>query len=154
MAIGGLWHGASWNFLIWGLIHGIGLAIVRWIQVLRKNTRPSAHPAARIARVVITFHFVLFAWTSFRAPFLSTARDILMQISSFTVSFATVGPPFALVLTVAVLAHYVPDHWYSRSLEFYSANPYYVQAAAVALLVIAIQYVAATGAVPFIYTRF
>ncbi|MDQ6758257.1 MAG: MBOAT family protein, partial [Acidobacteriota bacterium] len=154
MAIGGLWHGASWNFLIWGLIHGIGLAFVRWLQVLRKNARPSAHAAAHITRVVITFHFVLFAWIFFRAPSLSAARDILVQISSCTVSFANAGPSFGLVLTIAVLAHYVPDHWYSRSLEFYSASPYYVQAAGMALLLIALQYVAATGAAPFIYTRF
>ena len=102
----------------------------------------------------MTFHFVLFAWIFFRAPNLATARDILLQISSFTVSFANVSPAFVLVLAIAVTAHYVPKNWYDRGLEFYSASPYYVQAAAMALLVVAIRYVAATGAAPFIYTRF
>jgi alginate O-acetyltransferase complex protein AlgI len=154
MAIGGLWHGANWTFLIWGLIHGIGLAFTRLVQVLRGNVRPSANPALRLIRGVVTFHFVLFAWIFFRAPNLSTARDILLQISSLTVSFANVTPAFVLVLAIAVCAHYVPKNWYDRSLEIYSASPSYVQAAAMALLVIAIQYVAATGATPFIYTRF
>ena len=154
MAIGGLWHGASWTFAIWGLMHGLGLAFTRWMQVIRKNAKPSLHPAARLARIIVTFHFVLFAWIFFRAPNLATARDILLQISSFTVSFANVSPAFVLVLAIAVTAHYVPKNWYDRGLEFYSASPYYVQAAAMALLVVAIRYVAATGAAPFIYTRF
>ena len=154
MTIGGLWHGASWTFVIWGLIHGFGLAFTRWLQALRKNAPPSTHPMARLARIVFTFHFVLFAWIFFRAPNVATARDILFQISSGTISFANVSPAFALVLAIAVIAHYVPKTWYERSLEFYSASPAYVQAAALALLVVAIHYVAATGAAPFIYTRF
>ncbi|MDQ2948060.1 MAG: MBOAT family protein [Acidobacteriota bacterium] len=154
MTIGGLWHGASWTFVMWGLIHGAGLAFTRWIQVLRKNAKPSAHPAPRLARIIVTFHFVLFAWIFFRAPNLATARDILIQISSFTVSFSNVSGPFALVLAIAVLAHYLPKNWYERSLEYYSACPYYVQASAMALLVVAIQYVGASGGAPFIYTRF
>src|SRR5207302_4962355 len=50
MAIGGLWHGANWTFLIWGLIHGVGLGFTRWLQVLRGNVKPSSNPALRLAR--------------------------------------------------------------------------------------------------------
>jgi D-alanyl-lipoteichoic acid acyltransferase DltB (MBOAT superfamily) len=154
MTIGGLWHGASWTFVVWGLLHGVGLAAVRLLQTLRNNAKPSANPLARLARIVITFHFVLFAWIFFRAPNLATAFDILRQISSLTVSFANVSASFFLVLGIAVLAHYVPKSWYDASLNFYCRCPSYVQAAAMAGLVVAIQYVAATGAAPFIYSRF
>ncbi len=154
MTIGGLWHGPDWTFVIWGLIHGCGLAGVRWLQVLRKNARPSQHPGRRIVRQVVTFHFVVFAWIFFRSANLSTARDILAQIGSGSLGFTNVGPSFVFILAIAVIAHYAPKQWYQLSLNFYIRTPYYVQAGAMALLVVAIQYVAATGAAPFIYTRF
>jgi alginate O-acetyltransferase complex protein AlgI len=154
MAIGGLWHGASWTFVTWGLWHGMGLAVQRWWQVFRGNPTPSAHPARRFLRAFVTFHFVLIGWIFFRASSLDTARDIFVQILSGTISFANVAPGFVLVLLIAAGAHYLPRDWYDGSLRIYSASPFYLQAAAMAALVVAIQYVGATGAVPFIYNKF
>jgi alginate O-acetyltransferase complex protein AlgI len=154
MAIGGLWHGASWTFLMWGLWHGTGLAAQRWWQVMRGNPKPSAHPATRFLKGVVTFHFVLLGWIFFRASNLPTARDIFAQIGSGTVSFGNVTPGFLLVAAIAACAHYLPKGWYEWSLLLYSRSPFYAQAAAMALLLVAIQYVGATGAVPFIYNRF
>jgi len=102
----------------------------------------------------VTFHFVLIGWIVFRAASLSTARDILSQIGSGTVSFANVTPEFVLVMAIAAGAHYLPKDWYTRSLALYNESPFYVQAGAMALIVVAIQYAGATGSVPFIYNRF
>ena len=154
MAIGGLWHGASWTFLIWGVWHGCGLAAQRWWQVFRGNAKPSAHWAARFGRAFVTFHFVLFGWIFFRASSVGNARDVLVQIFSGTVSFSNVTPAFAMVLGIAILAHYVPKQWYERALELFCAAPYYAQAAALALLVVAIQRAAGSTPAPFIYSRF
>ena len=154
MAIGGLWHGAGWTFLAWGLIHGLGLAAVRWLQVMRGNVKPSENRVLRVIRAVVTFHFVAFAWILFRASNLETARDVLSQIGSMTVSFANVSPGFAMVLAIAGVTHFAPKNWYELSRGVFVKSPALVQAGAMALLVLAIQYVAATGAAPFIYTRF
>ncbi len=154
MAIGGLWHGASWTFLIWGLWHGTGLAAQRWWQVFRGNPTPSARLAVRIFKGIVTFHFVLAGWIFFRSSSLVTAGDIFGQIFSGTVSFGNIAPGFWVVMAIAACAHYLPKGWYDRTLRFYSESPFYAQAAAMALLVVAIQYVGATGAVPFIYNRF
>ena len=154
MAIGGIWHGASWTFLIWGLWHGTGLAAQRWWQVVRGNPTLSIHPAVRFLKGLITFHFVLVGWIFFRAANLTTARDVLGQIGSGTVSFLNITPGFLLVAAIAAGAHYLPKRWYDWSILLYSRSPFYAQAAAMALLVVAIQYVGATGAVPFIYNRF
>ena len=60
MAIGGLWHGASWSFLLWGVIHGAALAVARlW------NQRGLWWPA--VLSYPLTLLTVLFAWTPFRA---------------------------------------------------------------------------------------
>ena len=102
----------------------------------------------------MTFHFVLLGWIFFRSPSLATARDVFAQITSGTVSFANIAPGFWVVMAIAACAHYLPKGWYDRSLKLYSESPFYAQAGAMALLLVAIQYVGATGAVPFIYNRF
>ncbi|MGC2659345.1 MAG: MBOAT family O-acyltransferase [Bryobacteraceae bacterium] len=152
--IGGLWHGANWTFLVWGLLHGIGLAVVRFGQSLRRNKKPSAHWAFRVMRIVITFHFVTFAWIFFRAADLHAAGQILAQIASFHFAFDNVSGPFVLILGIAIALHLTPKTWYRKLQQTYCASPAVVQALAMVLLVIAIQYVGATGATPFIYTKF
>ncbi len=150
MAIGGAWHGANATFLIWGVLHGVGLATVRAWQRVPKRTL--ALP--RWVSVVLTFHFVAFAWTFFRAPNVATAFDILAQIASLTISLANVSPAFAFVLLIAVFAHFVPKHWYEQCVRGFTLAPAWAQAAALVIVATGIQYVAATGAAPFIYTRF
>src|SRR5271165_5073575 len=67
MALGGVWHGVTVNFLIWGLLHGSGLAALRFHQTLRGASKPSSTIPARLLRGLATFHFVLLAWIFFRA---------------------------------------------------------------------------------------
>lgn len=156
MVIGGLWHGPSWNFVIWGLLHGTGLAVVRGWQAYRKKTQtPDAHSEVwRIVSIVATFHFVTLAWIFFRATTFDNAMLILSRIGSFTASAANISAPLVIVMTIGFLAHYVPDKWYNFSVGLFVRAPFYAQAVALALLVIGLQYVAQTGATPFIYNRF
>jgi hypothetical protein len=59
-----------------------------------------------------------------------------------------------VILAIAIIAHYLPKNWYDVSINLYVRAPFYAQAGAMAALVIGLQYVAQTGAAPFIYTRF
>lgn len=152
MVIGGLWHGPSWNFVIWGALHGVGLAVVRLWQVYTGTAKATG--VWRYVNIVATFHFVTFAWIFFRAPNLEIAMTILSRIGSLTVSIANISAPLAIVMTIGILAHYVPKKWYDFSLSLFARAPFYAQAMALALLVIGLQYVAQTGATPFIYNRF
>jgi len=153
-AIGGLWHGANWTFLIWGLLHGFGLAAVRLRQVLTNNRKTSAAWPLRATRVIVTFHFVTLAWVFFRSADLPTARQMLGQIASMHWTFENVSAPFVIVLAIAVLLHFTPKVWYQKSEDLFSASPAPVQAMALVALVWAIQYIGATGTTPFIYSKF
>ena len=75
MALGGLWHGSNWTFMIWGLLHGIGVSVVHLWRQLFGEARPSA--LGRVAGVLITFHFVTIAWVFFRAPDFAKALEML-----------------------------------------------------------------------------
>jgi hypothetical protein len=57
-------------------------------------------------------------------------------------------------MAIALAAHYIPKKWYEFSLSLWVRAPFYAQAAALAALVIGLQYVAQTGAAPFIYQKF
>jgi alginate O-acetyltransferase complex protein AlgI len=152
MVIGGLWHGASWTFVAWGAIHGLGLAVHRFWQVQRKNKK--AEGFWKYFNIFVTVQFVCFAWIFFRAVNWENAYAILGRIGSLSFSAANISPPLVLIMGIAILAHYCPKKWYDFSLNVYSRAPFYVQAAALALLVYGLKYVAQTGATPFIYNKF
>ena len=71
MFLGGLWHGASWNYAVWGMLHGVYLAIHKWIsegQTRRqgdKETRRHGGVALNILKALATFHLVALAWIFF-----------------------------------------------------------------------------------------
>jgi alginate O-acetyltransferase complex protein AlgI len=73
MVLGGLWHGAAWTFVIWGGVHGVGLAAV---HMLRSRFRGRSMVPNWLGRI-LTFYFVTFAWVYFRAPNLSVAHRVL-----------------------------------------------------------------------------
>jgi alginate O-acetyltransferase complex protein AlgI len=151
MVLGGLWHGASWNYVTWGLLHGVALAVTHAFK--NKSAAPAAG-LARIARIVVTVNFVCFTWIFFRSPTLAAAGGILNRLGSLTVSFDNISKPVAMVLTIALLAHYFPIKWHSWVMDRFAATPFYAQALALMLLAVALQYVSASGVAPFIYTKF
>lgn len=79
MLLGGLWHGAGWNFVIWGGLHGLFLVINHAWQAFAGRL-PSLLPAslARFVAIALTFVCVVFAWVYFRSPDLTTANRILI----------------------------------------------------------------------------
>ena len=79
---------------------------------------------------------------------------ILARIGSLTASAANISAPLVFVLILGAVAHYVPKKWYDFSLDIFVRAPFYAQAGALALMVIGLQYVAQTGATPFIYNKF
>jgi D-alanyl-lipoteichoic acid acyltransferase DltB (MBOAT superfamily) len=82
MALGGLWHGAAWTFVAWGMLHGAYLCINHaW-----NNFAPAAPPrlarAADLAAFIVTFAAVVVAWVFFRADSIATALSILSKMAS------------------------------------------------------------------------
>ena len=74
--LSGFWHGASWNFVVWGLIHGIYMVGAMCFARLRKDKKRILPPAAGW---ILTMFLVNIAWVFFRAPSLSGAWQILKQ---------------------------------------------------------------------------
>lgn len=77
MLIGGLWHGANWTFVVWGLLHGFYLTVNHLWRNTARTIGCTAGVISPWAARVITFVFVVFAWVVFRSNSLSVAGDIL-----------------------------------------------------------------------------
>jgi D-alanyl-lipoteichoic acid acyltransferase DltB (MBOAT superfamily) len=102
MVLGGLWHGASWTFVVWGALHGTGLVVNRLWHLFRQR---GAEADARysIAGNLLTFLFVCFAWIFFRAPDFSTAAVVVGRFAVPALP-AIVSWQWALPLLLALAA--------------------------------------------------
>jgi D-alanyl-lipoteichoic acid acyltransferase DltB (MBOAT superfamily) len=82
MGLGGLWHGANWTFVLWGLLHGTYLAAEHLLQPVLARI-PSVIRESRITRAfaaVVTFHLVCVAWVFFRARTVAAALNVVEQM--------------------------------------------------------------------------
>jgi D-alanyl-lipoteichoic acid acyltransferase DltB (MBOAT superfamily) len=150
--IGGLWHGISWNFLIWGALHGLALGVVfAW---KRRRTIPSPAIWTKLLGGLITFNFVCLAWIFFRASTLDNALAILRGLSALTWSLGNVTPALAAVLVLAAILHSLPERWFQSASILAARTPFWVQGLAMAALILLIQTLAGRGSAPFVYGNF
>src|SRR5215813_13084095 len=102
MLLGGLWHGAAWTFVVWGGIHGLGLAVER-----ATGWRPHTRAQVWLGRV-LTFHIVCFAWIFFRADSFSRAGDVIVRLfDAWGQSSPLVTTSVVLAIAVGIVGQYV-----------------------------------------------
>jgi alginate O-acetyltransferase complex protein AlgI len=80
MFIGGLWHGAAWTFVIWGVIHGLCLVIERVLKHFFKNASWTDHLGVQMLLGLATYAAVCLAWVFFRAPNFGSAMGIVLAM--------------------------------------------------------------------------
>jgi D-alanyl-lipoteichoic acid acyltransferase DltB (MBOAT superfamily) len=95
MALGGLWHGAGWNFVLWGVLHGL------WMD-LELVTEKARARWPKWLGLVITFHVVVFLWIPFRAPSIAALTTLLSRMTSAPWDINT--PAQTAVMTLGFLA--------------------------------------------------
>ena len=154
MLLGGLWHGLTWTFAIWGLLHGTVLAATRAFQVRRGRAKRPSIWWRRALAVIATYHFVCFTWIFFRAGSVANALDILERIASLSVGFENVAPLLTVTMIVGAAALFVKKQWYGWAMEQFAVRPFYVHAAALMLVALLLQSLGGRGTAPFVYSRF
>jgi len=154
MLLGGLWHGLTGTFAVWGLLHGFGLAATRFYQARRGRHRAPVPAWRRGAAILATYHFVCLTWIFFRAGSLANAGQILSRIASLTPGLENVTPLFGGILLLGAAAMLVRKSWYTRAMEGFANSPFLVHGAALALVAAALQLLGGQGSAPFVYSRF
>ncbi len=99
--VSGIWHGASWNFILWGALHGI-FQIVE--KALHLQKEPEKGFIIKAIRVVITFFLATFAWIFFRMPTLNDAIGIIVHsVKDFTSFSIMTEQRTSIMLTLPIL---------------------------------------------------
>ena len=150
--LGGLWHGISWNFLIWGVLHGLALGVVFAWKRVRKIPSPAWW--AKLLGGLITFNFVCFTWIFFRASSLEGAMSILRGLGALTWGAENLTPLVVGMLVLAAVIHCFPPRWFEVSAGWAARAPFWAQGLAMAAVILLIQTLAGRGSAPFVYGNF
>lgn len=100
MLLGGLWHGSSWNFIIWGGIHGLVLGIEKF---LKSNPKFQFLDKLKVLGRPVTFGVVILAWVFFRAQTFNSAMVALKKLLFFNPSIPFVGDINVMTNSLVVL---------------------------------------------------
>jgi D-alanyl-lipoteichoic acid acyltransferase DltB (MBOAT superfamily) len=152
MLLGGLWHGANWTFVIWGAIHGFGLAAERVLGVARDWAHSSF--VGRWTRRILIFHLVCFSWIFFRGESISAAFKFLRGVSVWH------WEPAYLAATKFLIAFSLPLFLLDLYLEasgdeyLFQTRPHFQRVAVALTSILIIVMFGANQANAFIYFQF
>jgi len=158
MLLGGLWHGASLRFIIWGGLHGLGLVFHKiWRSIFGR--RGTTHRVGRVIGIFITFQFVSFCWIFFRAENMNNVFLMLKQITkNFSPgSYLTVLPAYSnifILMLIGYIIHFLPERIKESYRGLFIKIPVAAQLVAVFLIAVILYQIKTTEIMPFIYFRF
>lgn len=161
MLLGGLWHGASLRFIVWGALHGIALAVHKLVMELfpRKKDKPASF-VWRIISIILTFHFVAFCWIFFRANSFETALNIIYNIADLQFDWEAwqtiiIGyKNVFLLIAIGFVWHFIPKRWMAIPQQWFNVAPIFVKSVILGFVFWVVYATATAGPQPFIYFQF
>lgn len=160
MLLGGLWHGASFTFVVWGALHGLALALDKLrITYMAHVKLPLPGRVNRWLGALVTFHFVCFCWIFFKADSFATAGMVIHQIGG-NLSWALWPEvyhnyaPVLYMMAFGFMIHVIPDKLADQPIAKIGDLPLWVYVAGFSVLIILlIQFKTATPVLP-VYLQF
>ncbi|MDQ2656562.1 MAG: MBOAT family protein [Bacteroidota bacterium] len=159
MLLGGLWHGASWRFIIWGGLHGTALIAHKFYRAHFKRADKLDSPKRSIISILLTFHFVCFCWIFFRAADMATVGEMLGQIFyhlnlGLLPEFVSGYSLVLMLMAVGYLLHFIPREAELAAQETVIHMPLAGKAAFMISVIILVIQTKSSGIQPFIYFQF
>ncbi len=171
MLLGGLWHGASLNFILWGGIHGVLLCLDKmWHSVCKvlspltylpskHNPNPTKNWFVALTGGIITFHLVAACWVLFRASSFGIAEQVFHQIfykfePQIFLQWCTSYKAVALLMLVGYVLHFMPEFLSVKAKDFVTRCPLVVKALLIVILVWIVIQIKSSDVQPFIYFQF
>jgi D-alanyl-lipoteichoic acid acyltransferase DltB (MBOAT superfamily) len=156
MFLGGLWHGASWMFVIWGLLHGTYLVIEHGIKRAVGDTIQITSSLGTFGLGLTTFIVISVTWVFFRSPDMSTANELLHTLFVATETGSVVLAE-RLPLVALTLGGLVTWHWITRTTmleQLFSRWPIWCRASVITAALLGILYSSGGDERAFIYFQF
>ena len=153
MALGGLWHGASFNFVIWGVLHGLALVLEHALG-FTVAADPRVAPVRAALRWFVTFNFVCLAWVFFRSPSIEASFVYFGKLVTGA-SFGTTMTPFvAAMLALGAVTQVIPPRWFEALQARYETASLPVRVTVPFAVIFLIAVAGPSGIPPFIYFQF
>jgi D-alanyl-lipoteichoic acid acyltransferase DltB (MBOAT superfamily) len=152
--LGGLWHGTTWAFAGWGLVHGAGLALQRLFESQRVRGAPPAKGWKRALSVFVTFHVVAFAWILFRCESGAKALEFLRVLAAGTLGLGNVTPVVVVATLLALGSQFLPSSWLGETEKRFAALAVPAQALLLLAALAAVRLAAGATVAPFVYFQF
>ena len=151
----GLWHGASWTFVVYGLLHAAAMSIHRFFRVnVAGRVTPKLSWWGWTWRVFLTLHFIVLARILFRAQDFGHAGEITGALLAGTFHVNQMSPALWGMLVGTFLVHWAPRRYTDGIGRAYERLPALVQGVLLGAAILAITQAATTDVVPFIYFQF
>ena len=161
MLLGGLWHGANWNFVLWGGMHGVALACHKFfrINVMHHDKHYQSRGFKKVCAVILTFIFVVLTLLVFRNKDISNAGLMLTQMGTNfhgeLIGDLLVGYKWVfLLMAFGFLSHWLPDRWQDRMIAMLSRSSVWVYVLLLTVTIFIICQVKSSDVQPFIYFQF
>lgn len=165
MILGGLWHGASWNFLFWGFLHGFGLGVERYVQLAQYNTLEFWSKVPKYIRQTLmqftVFNFVCFAWIFFRSPDWTTSFEVINSIfqksqnlNSTHILELKISLWCSFLVILGLASHFLPKWPSQKANGLELAMPAWLSVVFLCFGFLLINFLCLDGLAPFIYFRF
>lgn len=114
MLLGGLWHGAAWTFVVWGGLHGIYLAVERFLVSRLGHQQIWKRWLPRIFLGFLTYFLVNITWVFFRAGDFDTAMRMIDTMLTFDLAGKKVLPTVDIIQVTVVISTILVIHWLMR----------------------------------------
>lgn len=160
MLLGGLWHGASWNFVIWGSVHGLALCGHKWLREhLGHDKHYHSTGIRRVMAIVLTFHVVCFSWLFFAGTSFEASWHMLQQIFTnfqpqLIGQFVMGYPEVTALMVLGFVLHFLPSSWNDLTAARLGRTHWAVNAALLVVMIIWVVQVKGSDVQPFIYFKF
>jgi alginate O-acetyltransferase complex protein AlgI len=160
MLIGGLWHGASWKFVVWGAVHGLGLVIHKlWKQFGKDRFKWFPKPVSAFLGWIITFHFVAVLWVFFRASTYALAMESLKMMVfnmhwNYIMQFVKVHQLFTVLILLGFMIHFIPENFKISIQHKVGGLPMLAKALVLVFIIQIILQIQLESVQPFIYFQF
>jgi D-alanyl-lipoteichoic acid acyltransferase DltB (MBOAT superfamily) len=156
MLLGGLWHGAALRFIVWGALHGVMLAVEKFVKSFVAIPQ---NKLTKIIGILLTFHFVCFTWIFFRADDMQTVGAVLTQI--FTafhpeiIRDYIVGYPLVSLLMLTGFVLHFTSHKTEQKVEnLVIRSPFILKLLYLSLIIFIVIQIKSSEIQPFIYFQF
>lgn len=151
MFLAGLWHGAGLNYVVWGTLHGLVLVLERWIGWGRND--PKTVPG-RILRVLVTLHFILFAFIIFRFNDPVMMKAVVDRIFSDSWVLKNLDWRGIAVVVSGYIYHLTPIRWKEDAAKAFCNLAWPLQSLIGAAVTVLAFQLALPDIQPFIYFQF